>query len=253
MADTPLLLLTTTGARSGRAHTTPLTYCRDGSRFVVIAAKQGSPTHPDWYHNMVANPRVTVEVGGETFRATAHIAEDADRQRLFDQMAAQRPNFIEFQRRTTRQLPVIVLERVLDKETDYQAFNRSFIEEFRANGGKAGGMFTGLPVLLLTTTGAKTGQPRVAPVLYATDGDRLVIVASKGGAPANPDWYRNVVANSEVTVELGRETFPARARVAAGNERQRLFDFLRAVMPGLEDSQRSTTRQLPIVVLERTD
>lgn len=168
LAVTPLLLLTTIGARSGRSHTKPLTYTRDGSRLVIIAAKQGSPTNPDWYHNIVADPHVTVEVGKETFRAIAHIVVGSQRQQLFDRMAAQRPNFLEFQQRTTRQLPVIVLERVLDKTTDCQSFNRDVIAEFRATGGTVGGMFEGLPVLLLTTTGAKSGKARTAPVLYAS-------------------------------------------------------------------------------------
>ncbi len=249
-AGVPLLLLTT-GARSGRTHTTALTYSRDGSRLVVIATKQGSPTHPDWYHNIVANPNVTVEVGDQTYRAVAHIAEGAERQRLLDHMIEQRPNAVEFQQRSTRELPVIVLERVLDNMTDYQAFNRDFIAEFRANLGKVGGMFEDLPVLLLTTTGAKSGKPRIAPVLYGTDQDRLVIVASKGGSPTNPDWYHNIVANPSVSIEVGMESFPARATVAEGPERRRLFDQLLSVIPKLAETQESTTRQIPIVVLER--
>ncbi len=250
-AGAPVMLLTTTGARSGQPHTTPVTYTRDGSRFVIIAASGGAPADPDWFRNLVAHPRVTVETGEQTFAAIAHVTEGAERQRLFDRMAAQRPNFIEFQRQTTRQLPVVVLERVLDQTTDYVAFNRDFIAEFHANQGNVGGMFTGLPVLLLTTTGAKSGQPRVAPVLYARDGDRYLIVASKGGSPANPAWYFNLLANPEVTVDLGTETFPARATVAAGAERERLFTHLAGVLPGLEKSQASTSRQLPIIVLER--
>ena len=150
VAGAPLLLRTTTGARTGQPHTTPLTHTRDGARLVIIAAKAGAPTNPDWYINVLANPRVTVELPGETFRAVARVAQGAERQRLFEQMAAQRPNFLEFQRQTTRQLPVVGAGAGgPDKETDYPAFNRSFIEEFRANGGEVGGMFTGLPVLLL--------------------------------------------------------------------------------------------------------
>ena len=250
-AGAPLLLLTTTGARTGRPHTTPLTHTRDGARLVIIAAKAGAPTHPDWYHNLLANPNVTVEVPGEIFRAVARVAEGEERQRLFDQMAAQRPNFREFQRKTSRQLPVVVLERVLDKETDYPAFNRSFIAEFRASGGAVGGMFAGLPILLLTTTGAKSGQPRTAPLLYKEDHDRLLIVASKGGSPTHPDWYHNILANPEVTVEVGSEAFPARARITEGAERQRLFATLTATLPKLQETQASTARQLPVVVLER--
>jgi deazaflavin-dependent oxidoreductase (nitroreductase family) len=168
-------------------------------------------------------------------------------------MAAQRPNFREFQSKTARQLPVIVLEPVLDSETDYNAFNRGFIEEFRARGGKVGGIFEGLPLLLLTTTGAKSGQPRVAPVLYGLDNGNPVVVASKGGSPTNPDWYHNLLAHPDVSVEIDRETFPARARVTEGAERQRLFEMLKGVIPMLEETQAKTTRQLPIAILERLD
>ena len=90
-----------------------------------------------------------------------------------------------------------------EKTTDYNEFNRQLIEEFRANGGKVSGMFAGAPLLLLTTTGAKSGQPRVAPLAYTTDNGRLVVIASKGGAPTHPDWFHNLRANPEVTVEFG--------------------------------------------------
>ena len=97
-----LLLLTTTGAKSGAIRVNPLNYTRDGARIILIASKAASPTHPDWYHNLVANPEVTVEVGSERFQARASIAEGEERQRLFDQQAAQMPFFAEYQQRTTR-------------------------------------------------------------------------------------------------------------------------------------------------------
>ena len=138
-----------------------------------------------------------------------------------------------------------------EKTTDYNAFNRQLIEEFRANGGKVGGMFAGAPLLLLTTTGAKSGQPRVAPLAYTTDNGRLVVIASKGGAPTHPDWFHNLRANPDVTVEVGTETFPARATVPQGAERQRLFDQMAAQMPGFAEYQKNTVRKIPVVVLER--
>ena len=110
--DAPLLLLTTKGARSGQTRLNPLAYSRDGEQFVVIASKGGNPKHPDWYHNVVVNPEVTVEVGGERFRARARITDGAERQRLFDAQAALMPNFAEYQEKTSRQIPVIVLERI---------------------------------------------------------------------------------------------------------------------------------------------
>src|SRR5690349_16922377 len=89
-------------------------------------------------------------------------------------------------------------------------FNLDLIKEFRANDGKVTGQFAGRPLLLLTTTGAKSGQPRTMPLVYTTDGDNLVIIASKGGADTNPDWYHNLVAKPEATIELPGETFQAR-------------------------------------------
>ncbi len=135
--------------------------------------------------------------------------------------------------------------------TDSNAFNRQIIEEFRANGGKVGGQFAGAPMVLLTTTGARSGQPRVAPLVYSTDGDRLVIIASKGGAPTHPDWYHNLVANPEVTLEVGEETFPARASVPKREERDRIFAGVVAKMPGFGEYQQNTDRLIPVVLLER--
>lgn len=130
-------------------------------------------------------------------------------------------------------------------------FNQQVIAEFRANGGKVGGPFADRSMLLLTTTGAKSGQPRTSPLVYTTDGDRIVIIASKGGAPTNPDWYHNLVAHPTATVELGTEKFQARATVTEGQERQRLYDLQAALMPGFAEYQKNTTRQIPVFVLER--
>ena len=130
-------------------------------------------------------------------------------------------------------------------------FNQNVITEFRANGGKVGGPFEGAPMMLLTTTGAKSGQARTSPVVYTKDGDRYVIIASKAGAPTNPDWFHNLVANPEVTLEVGTETFPARATVTSGEERTRLYDAQAALMPGFAEYSQKTTREMPVVVLER--
>lgn len=137
--------------------------------------------------------------------------------------------------------------------SDWNDFNTKLIEEYRATGGKVTGRFAGRPLLLLTTTGARSGLPRVAPLVYTTDGDRIVVIASKGGAPTHPDWYHNLVANPEVTVELGTETFRARARVTEGEERDRLYAQQAAEMPFFAEYQRNTTRQIPLIVLERIE
>jgi deazaflavin-dependent oxidoreductase (nitroreductase family) len=135
--------------------------------------------------------------------------------------------------------------------SDWNAFNRGLIDEYRGTGGQVTGQFAGAPLLLLTTTGAKSGQPRTTPLAYTTDGDRLVVIASKGGAPTHPAWYHSLLAQPEVAVELGRERFPARAIVAEGDARDRLYDRMAAQMPGFAEYQQNTTRRIPVVVLER--
>jgi deazaflavin-dependent oxidoreductase (nitroreductase family) len=130
-------------------------------------------------------------------------------------------------------------------------FNRAIIEEFRANAGKVGGPFEGATVLLLTTTGAKTGRRGTTPLVYSKDGDRLVIAASKAGAPTNPAWYHNLVAHPTVTVEVGTDSYEARAAVTAGAERDRLYAQHAKLNPGFAEYQKNTTRVIPIVTLER--
>ena len=134
---------------------------------------------------------------------------------------------------------------------DVNDFNRNLIEQFRANGGKVTGPFEGAPLLLLTTTGAKSGKTRTNPVVYTKDGDRLVIIASKGGAPNSPDWYHNIVANPTVRIELPDETFEAKASVAEGDERDRLFAAQAAMMPAFKEYEQKTSRRIPVVILER--
>jgi deazaflavin-dependent oxidoreductase (nitroreductase family) len=132
----------------------------------------------------------------------------------------------------------------MPNERDWNEYNRGVIEEFRANGGKDG-------LVLLTTTGAKSRQLRTTPLVYTTDGDRVIVIASKGGSPTHPDWYHNLVANPELTVEVGRERFPARAIVAEGQERRRLFDQMAARFPFFADYEKNTPRQIPVIILER--
>jgi deazaflavin-dependent oxidoreductase (nitroreductase family) len=134
---------------------------------------------------------------------------------------------------------------------DMDDFNRAIIEEFRANDGKVGGPFEGAPVLLLTATGAKSGERRTTPVMYLQDGDRMVIFASKGGAPNNPAWYHNLRANPSATVEVGNEKVDVDAVVTEGEERERLFRRQAEIFPQFADYERKTTRQIPVVALER--
>jgi len=111
-AGAPMVLLTTKGAKSGKTYVNPLVYSRDGHNFVIIASYAGGPKNPSWYHNLVAHPTPTLEIGAERFQAKASFASGAERERLFDQQAAQMPIFNEYQKKTARQIPVVVLERI---------------------------------------------------------------------------------------------------------------------------------------------
>jgi deazaflavin-dependent oxidoreductase (nitroreductase family) len=131
-------------------------------------------------------------------------------------------------------------------------WNTKIIEEFRAGDGKVGGQFEGAPMLLLHTTGAKTGLERVNPLVYQQVGDELAVFASKGGAPSHPDWYRNLIANPSVTVEVGAETVPMTARVAEGDERNRIWEQQKQAFPGFAEYEKTAgDREIPVVVLSR--
>ena len=134
---------------------------------------------------------------------------------------------------------------------DQSDFNKQIIEEFRANGGETSGVFKGRPLLLLTTTGAKSGESRTTPLVYTKDGDKVVVIASMGGAPKHPAWYLNLAANPGVTVELGTEKFEASASPVEGTERDRLYAKQAEMMPAFTEYEQKTTRRIPVVVLNR--
>ncbi|HEY5352418.1 MAG TPA: nitroreductase family deazaflavin-dependent oxidoreductase [Streptosporangiaceae bacterium] len=130
-------------------------------------------------------------------------------------------------------------------------WNSKIIAEFRANEGKVGGQFEGAPLLLLHTVGAKSGQPRVNPMMYQDiGGNNVAVFASKAGAPTNPDWYHNLLANPRVSAEIGTGTVEAVARVAEGDERERIWAAQKRAYPGFADYETKTTRQIPVVILE---
>ena len=134
---------------------------------------------------------------------------------------------------------------------DRNNWNHQMIEQFRANNGKVGGYWEGKPLLLLTTTGAKSGQRHTTPTMYLREGGRLLIFATKSGAPTNPDWYHNLVAHPEVTVEVGTDTYEAHATVLKGEERDRFYDEQAELYPQFKEYQEKTTRKIPVVALER--
>ncbi|GGL88829.1 nitroreductase family deazaflavin-dependent oxidoreductase [Nakamurella endophytica] len=130
-------------------------------------------------------------------------------------------------------------------------WNETIIAEFRANGGRVGGTFEGAPLLILHTTGARTGQERLSPVMYQQVGDRWAVFASKAGADTNPDWYHNLLADPRATVEIGTDTVPVRASVAQGEERAVIWEEQKRRYPGFAGYERKTSRTIPVVLLER--
>ena len=133
--------------------------------------------------------------------------------------------------------------------SDVNDWNARIIEEFRANGGRVGGQFEGAPMLLLHTTGARTGQERVNPMMYLDLDGRRYVFASKAGADTDPDWYRNLVANPDVTVEAGTDTYPARAETVTGELRDRIYAEQASRYPGFAEYAAKTTRVIPVVEL----
>jgi deazaflavin-dependent oxidoreductase (nitroreductase family) len=134
-----------------------------------------------------------------------------------------------------------------DWNSQINAWNTQIIQEFRTNGGTVGGIYEGASLLLLTTKGRKSGQPRTTPLGYQRDGDQFIVAASFRGAPKHPDWYLNLLALSQVTVEVGKETFTALATTIEGLERERLL----AQWPQVIEDQARTSRQIPLVALQR--
>jgi deazaflavin-dependent oxidoreductase (nitroreductase family) len=135
--------------------------------------------------------------------------------------------------------------------TGFEDVNLSVINEFRENGGKAGGMFEGKPLVLVHHVGAKSGVQRIAPLMPYLEGDRIFVFASKGGADTNPDWFHNLVANPNTVVELGTETIPVAAHVLTGEERDDIYAKQAEALPQFAEYQSNTTRQIPVVELQR--
>jgi deazaflavin-dependent oxidoreductase (nitroreductase family) len=129
--------------------------------------------------------------------------------------------------------------------------NLYVIEEFRANEGKVGGFLAGAPVLLLTTTGAKSGKRYTTPLMYLPEGDNLVVFAANAGAPTNPDWYYNLKENPKAIVEVGTETFDVTANILTGEERDRLYAKQATIFPNFAQFAEITTRNIPVIALKR--
>jgi deazaflavin-dependent oxidoreductase (nitroreductase family) len=136
-------------------------------------------------------------------------------------------------------------------ESDDQLFGAEHVRVYRETGGERGYEWRGTTILLLTTTGRKSGEPRTTPLIHRTDGERWVIVASKGGAPEHPGWYENLLADADASIQVKDEVIPVRASTAEGEERARLWSLMAEVWPAYDEYQTKTDREIPVVVLTR--
>ncbi len=136
-------------------------------------------------------------------------------------------------------------------DSDDDLFGAEHVRVYRETAGQRGYDWRGTTILLLTTNGRNSGEPRTTPLIHRTDGDRWVVVASKGGAPAHPSWYENLQADPDATIEVREETVPVRASTAQGEERDRLWALMSEVWPAYDDYQTRTDREIPVVVLTR--
>jgi deazaflavin-dependent oxidoreductase (nitroreductase family) len=145
--------------------------------------------------------------------------------------------------------------RELDSPTmsaaDDELFGEEHVRVYRETGGERGYHWRGTTILLLTTTGRRSGAQRTTPLIHRVDGERWVVVASKGGAPANPSWYENLLADPDATIEVLAETIPVRASTAEGEERERLWALMAEVWPAYDEYQARTAREIPVVILAR--
>jgi deazaflavin-dependent oxidoreductase (nitroreductase family) len=137
-------------------------------------------------------------------------------------------------------------------QPDLSLVGEKHVARYRETDGKVGYLWNGATSLLLTTTGRASGEPRTVPLIFAADGDRCIVVASKGGAPEHPSWYRNLAANPAVQVQIKGEKFDARARTVEGAERERCWAIASAQWPNYDEYTKRTSRRIPVVVLERT-
>jgi deazaflavin-dependent oxidoreductase (nitroreductase family) len=136
-------------------------------------------------------------------------------------------------------------------DSDDELFGPEHVRVYRETGGERGYRWRGTTILLLSTRGRSSGEPRTTPLIHRTDGDRWVVVASKGGAPANPSWYENLLADPEASIDVLAETIPVVASTAQGEERARLWSLMAEVWPAYDDYQARTEREIPVVVLTR--
>jgi len=258
-AGRTMLLLHTVGAKSGQPRLSPLAYLDVDGKMVIVGSYAGAPKHPGWVHNLRADPRARVEVGAETVDVVARELPEDERAALYPRIVEWAPALSDYHSRTTRTFPLFELVRaevdaedLLNDRSALDAMNNRVVEEFRANGGQVGGDFAGMPLVLLTTIGAKSGQPRVSPLAYFDIDGRILIAGSMGGAPTSPAWVHNLRAQPGAHVEIGTEAYDAEVRELPRDERDALYPRVVEQAPQFGEYQAKTTRVIPLFEIVRS-
>jgi deazaflavin-dependent oxidoreductase (nitroreductase family) len=256
-AGKPVVILTTLGRRSGKERKSPLMRYTDGERYAVVAGNVGAPTHPEWYLNVLANPAVMLQDGDDVRQFVARVAEGDERAEWWTKAVAEVPDVTNYQANTERQFPIVILEPVPAPAGAAPEYEPSpwevvadQVERYEATGGREGGEVEGVPVVILTTVGRKSGKARKSPLMRVTDGQRYVAIASFGGLPQHPAWYLNLLERPDVTLQDGDEVKRYRGRVVQGEEERAWLARAIAVWPDYAVYPTKTDRHIPVVLLE---
>lgn|GEM_PF-162095 len=274
-------VLETRDARNGRPHRRAAVYFNDGEDVIVVPSKGGMASDPHWLENAIADPEVSF--GGQLFRAEV-VADEDERARLMGLGDAYYPPYVSYRAHAARHGRTIPVLRLVPRQlgagdrpkasggpiarlilSASQLANerglylgrrstRVHVALYRRTGGRLGAHLPGAPtarIALVDHVGRKSGRRRTSPLIFVSDGDAVVVAASKAGQPTNPSWFHNLVANPETTVQVGAEVRGVRARLAEGDERERLWAKLDAAYPAFDFYRRHAgDRQIPVVVLE---
>jgi deazaflavin-dependent oxidoreductase (nitroreductase family) len=251
-----MLLLNTIGAKSGQPRLAPLAYFTIDGKLLVVGSKAGADHDPDWVHNLRAHRQAHVELGTTSHDVIARELSPVERDETYPKIVALASRFGDYQAMTSRKIPLFELtwrNGALPESEDaeyWHALNSPVVDEFRANDGRVA-RFGGADLLLLTTTGARSGLPRLAPLARLTIDGKLIIVGSLGGADHDPDWVRNLRANQRAHVELGTTGYDVVARELDPVERDRTYPKVVAVHPVFGEYQAKTSRVIPLFELTR--
>lgn len=246
-----LLLLHTTGAKSGKPRLSPLAYKDIDGKMIIFGSYAGAEHNPAWVHNVRANQRAHIEVGTDEYDVVVRELPADERDAMYAKIIEITPVFAEYQAKTTRVIPVFELTRATPDVAALKAMNVDVVAEFRANGGRIS-QFPGSEFVLLTTTGASSGKKRLIPLVYFPIDGRIIIAGSFGGAEVDPQWVRNLRADPKVHVEVSSDSYDAVAHELDATERDGIFEKVVAMAPNFGLYQAKTSRVIPLFELIRT-